>query len=169
MNENISRLMDGELDDDEFERCIGSLKSDDAMQTWVCYHVIGDQLRGARARVAGLRRAVFRRARGRADGARARARAAPRAARDVRVGGRRDDRRGHRRRLDRVLDGRHRRPTPSPRPAKPSTVRAAQVRPPAELPSDYLLAHQEYSPATAIQGGGPYLRAVATAGAEPRP
>ena len=47
MNENISRLMDGELEDDEFERCIGSLKSDDAMQTWVCYHVIGDQLRGA--------------------------------------------------------------------------------------------------------------------------
>ena len=47
MNENISRLMDGELGDDEFERCIGSLKSDDAMQTWVCYHVIGDQLRGA--------------------------------------------------------------------------------------------------------------------------
>jgi hypothetical protein len=42
------------------------------------------------------------------------------------------------------------------------------VKPPAEVPADYLVAHQEYSPATAIQGGGSYLRAaVATAPAEP--
>ena len=50
-----------------------------------------------------------------------------------------------------------------------ATVRAAQVKPAADVPADYLIAHQEYSPATAIQGGGPYLRAVATAGVDPRP
>jgi hypothetical protein len=40
-----------------------------------------------------------------------------------------------------------------------STVRAAQVRPQG-VPADYLLAHQEYSPAAPIQGVGPQLRAV---------
>src|SRR5690349_21056297 len=44
---NISRLMDGEVDDAEFERCVAELKSADAMRTWICYHMIGDHLRGA--------------------------------------------------------------------------------------------------------------------------
>jgi len=48
-----------------------------------------------------------------------------------------------------------------------ATVRAAQLK--SELPADYLLAHQEYSPSTAIQSTGPYLRAVAVTGNEPRP
>ena len=59
MNENISRLMDGELDDVEFERCCAELKADGAMQAWVCYHVIGDQLRGAHGALAGIRRALL--------------------------------------------------------------------------------------------------------------
>jgi len=33
---------------------------------------------------------------------------------------------------------------------------------------DYLLAHQEYSPTTLIQGVGPYLRAVSAGGADGR-
>ena len=36
------------------------------------------------------------------------------------------------------------------------------------LPQDYVLVHQEYSPATQMQGVGPYLRAVAAPVAEPR-
>ena len=40
------------------------------------------------------------------------------------------------------------------------TMRAAQLRP-ATIPADYLLAHQEYSPANVLQGVGPYLRDVA--------
>ena len=37
MNEKISRLMDGELDDAaDFEQCVGSLRSEDAYATWVC-------------------------------------------------------------------------------------------------------------------------------------
>jgi len=47
-------------------------------------------------------------------------------------------------------------------------LRPAQLRM-ANVPTDYLLAHQEYSPATAIQGVGPYLRAVAVPGADARP
>jgi sigma-E factor negative regulatory protein RseA len=50
-----------------------------------------------------------------------------------------------------------------------ATVRAAQARPLPDLPSDYLIAHQEYSPSTAIQGMGPYMQAVAVTGNEPRP
>src|SRR6185295_8736651 len=38
---------DGEVDDAEFERCCAELKSEDAMRAWMCYHVIGDHLRGA--------------------------------------------------------------------------------------------------------------------------
>ena len=51
-------------------------------------------------------------------------------------------------------------PTAVAKAREASTVRAAQVKPPADLPADYLLAHQEYSPTMAIQGVGPYLRAV---------
>jgi hypothetical protein len=40
------------------------------------------------------------------------------------------------------------------------TMRAAQLRPPS-VPADYLLAHQEYAPANALQSVGPYLRDVA--------
>jgi len=47
MNENISRLVDGEVDDAEFERCVKDLRSGEAMDAWMCYHVIGDSLRGA--------------------------------------------------------------------------------------------------------------------------
>jgi hypothetical protein len=35
------------------------------------------------------------------------------------------------------------------------------MRPTTVLPADYLLAHQEYAPANALQGVGPYLRDVA--------
>ena len=37
-------------------------------------------------------------------------------------------------------------------------ISAAQVRPP--VPQDYVLVHQAYSPATAIQGVRPYVHAV---------
>ena len=47
MNEDISRLMDGEIDDDgAVDRTLAGLRQDGAMATWMCYHVIGDALRG---------------------------------------------------------------------------------------------------------------------------
>jgi hypothetical protein len=39
-------------------------------------------------------------------------------------------------------------------------MRAAQARQ-ITVPADYLLAHQEYAPANALQSVGPYLRDVA--------
>ena len=47
MPESISRLMDGEVDDTEIEIVCGQLRRPDAVATWVCYHVIGDSLRGS--------------------------------------------------------------------------------------------------------------------------
>ena len=45
MDERISRLMDGELDDAGADAAIRDLRHPDGVATWVCYHVIGDALR----------------------------------------------------------------------------------------------------------------------------
>ena len=49
MNENISRLMDGEVDGNEVDAVCAALKRQDAIEIWMCYHVIGDAMRGAGA------------------------------------------------------------------------------------------------------------------------
>jgi sigma-E factor negative regulatory protein RseA len=168
MNENISRLMDGELSDAEFERCCAELRSGDAMRTWMCYHVIGDHLRGAHglserftvrfqaalaAEPTVLAPAPPRR---RTEPATfAWAVAATLAAVTV-VGWTALS----------MVEGP---PTGVAKAREATTVRAAQVGPPAgDVPSEYLMAHQEFSPALAIQGGAPYLRA-ATVTTEPQP
>lgn len=45
MNEQISRLMDGELDDEEVNGLIVELRDLDAQREWQAYHLIGDALR----------------------------------------------------------------------------------------------------------------------------
>lgn len=45
MDERISQLMDGELDDDEAQRLLASLRRPDAQHEWHAYHLIGDTLR----------------------------------------------------------------------------------------------------------------------------
>ena len=167
MNENISRLMDGEVDTQEFDRICGEMKSPDAMDTWVCYHVIGDQLRGARGVSPGLT-SRFCAALAAEPTVLAPADARPRSAQvataawavaatlaAVTVVGWT---------AFSMVDAP---PTAVARAREAATVRAAQIKP--DLPADYLIAHQEYSPSTAIQGIGPYLRAVAVTGNEPRP
>ena len=47
-------------------------------------------------------------------------------------------------------------------------VRSAQLTASPVSP-DYLMAHQEYSPTTQIQGLGPYLRPAAAGGTDGRP
>jgi sigma-E factor negative regulatory protein RseA len=169
MNESISRLMDGEVDAQEFERICGELKAPEAMDAWACYHVIGDQLRGAHG--VSLRFATrFRdaldaeptvlapaapRARPTQVATAAWAVAATLAAVTV-VGWTAFS----------MVDAP---PTAVARAREAANVRSAQVKPLANLPTDYLIAHQEYSPSTAIQGLGPYMRAVAVTGNEPRP
>jgi sigma-E factor negative regulatory protein RseA len=153
--EEISLLMDGELDVDRAERACQGFREAAAVHTWLSYHVIGDCLRGD----GGATRVV-------AESFWAQLAAEPT-----------------------VLAPARRRPTPAAvawaiaasvaavgvvgwvalttMPLPPSAiataqqaaaVRAADVRRP--VVNEYLLAHQEYSPTTAIQGVRPYLRAV---------
>jgi len=144
MNENISRLMDGECDEAEIEALCGELKRPDAFATWSCYHAIGDALRGQRAEVTGFC-------------ARFSARIAqePTVAAISVVGWT-------------ALSVADDIPAVLAQARQSGALRPAQLRM-ANVPTDYLLAHQEYSPATAIQGVGPYLRAVAVPGADARP
>ena len=44
MNEDLSRLMDGDLDEAELDRVAGELRRPQALATWDCYHAIGDTL-----------------------------------------------------------------------------------------------------------------------------
>jgi sigma-E factor negative regulatory protein RseA len=168
MNENISRLMDGEVDVQEFARLCAEMKSPDAVNTWVCNHVIGDQLRGAHgvstrfttrfcaalaAEPTMLAPQSAQRGRTAQVATAAWAVAATLAAVTV-VGWTAFS----------MVDAP---PTAVAKAREAATVRAAQIKP--DLPADYLIAHQEYSPSTAIQSTGPYLRAVSVTGNEPRP
>jgi sigma-E factor negative regulatory protein RseA len=168
MKENISRLMDGEVDDAEFERCVAELRSGDAKETWMCYHVIGDSLRGAHGISAGFS-ARFRtalaaeptvlapsreRIRTSQPATFAWAVAATLAAVTV-VGWT----------AFTMVDVP---PTAIAKAREAATMRAAQVRPQADVASEYLLAHQEFSPAMVIQSGAPYLRAATATAIEPQ-
>ena len=153
--EEVSLLMDGELDADGAERACHGLREVASVQTWVCYHVIGDCLRGDRVPIWGIsKRLAARLAAEPTVLAPSRARptaaavALAMAATVAAVG---------------VVGW----VALTTMPLPPSTiataqraadVRAADLRRP--VVNEYLLAHQEYSPTTAIQGVRPYLRAV---------
>ncbi|MCC6867752.1 MAG: sigma-E factor negative regulatory protein [Burkholderiales bacterium] len=174
MNEKISRLMDGELDAAEFERCCAQFGAAEARTTWLCYHVIGDHLRGTgsggnggaalRARMHAALAAeptILASARPRSTARPATfawAIAATLAAVTV-VGWTALS----------IVDVP---PNGVAKAREAATIRAAAVRAPAgDLPNEYLLAHQEYSP-LALQGGAPYLRSAAATApvpVEPRP
>ncbi len=170
MNDNISRLMDSDLDDVEFERLCADLKTDVSIETWACYHLIGDHLRGTGGVSPGFGRrfaatlaaqptvlapAAARATRQLAPAPFAWAVAATLAAVTV-VGWTAFS----------MVDAP---PTAVAMAREASTVRAAQVKPAADVPAEYLVAHQEYSPANAIQGGSMYLRSAVSQGTTPRP
>ena len=47
MKEKISALMDGQLEDSEYDSCLKTLKLDrDSRASWDLYHLIGDAMRG---------------------------------------------------------------------------------------------------------------------------
>jgi sigma-E factor negative regulatory protein RseA len=165
MPDSISRLMDGELDDTEIEIVCSRLRRPDAVATWVCYHVIGDALRSGAMPTPGF-----------ADRFAARLAAEPTV---IAPGAQRS------RPLpvtwavaatiaavsvvgwvaNATLDSS---PSAIAKAREASTVRAAQLRPPA-VPTDYLLAHREYSPTAPIEGIGPGLRTAAAVGSDARP
>jgi sigma-E factor negative regulatory protein RseA len=162
--EEVSLLMDGELDAERVEHACHGLRETAAMETWVCYHVIGDTLRGCALLAPGFGRRFSRRLaseptvlapsqRQPAPAAIAWAIAASVAA----VG---------------VVSWVALTTMPAP-PAvvaavqQATAVRAADARRPAD--NEYLLAHQEYSPTTPIQGVRPYLRAAVADAPDARP
>jgi negative regulator of sigma E activity len=158
-NEQISRLVDGEIDATEMDAVCATLKSDAAMATWNCYHAIGDVLRRETAVTRTVAYALSRRlvdepaivarpARGGTGPASwAWAVAATVAAVTV-VGWT----------AYTMVDDT---PAGFAKAREAGTMSAAQMRPATVLPPDYLIAHQEFAPANALQGVGPYLRDVA--------
>ena len=168
MNENLSRLMDGDLDDTEVDRVAVEWRRPQALATWDCYHAIGDTLRGCPAGSPGFSgrfsaalaaEPTVLAPRARLGTERPVARWAVAAAATVAAVG--------------VVGWTAFSLTDSPGTAvakarEASAVTSAQVRP-QSLPQDYVLVHQEYSPATALQGVQPYLRAVSVQGSDARP
>jgi sigma-E factor negative regulatory protein RseA len=154
--EEVSQLMDGELDTERVEHACHGLRETASMQTWICYHVIGDTLRGCSGLSPGFAERFAARLgseptllapppRRPAPAAVAWALAASVAAVTV-VGWV-------------ALTTMPLPPAALATVAQATAVRAADVRRPIE--NEYLLAHQEYSPTTAIQGVRPSLRVVA--------
>ena len=164
--EAISLLVDGELEHERVEHACSSLREPGCIRTWVCYHVIGDALRGAATMPAGFAArfsehlaaepTVLAPTRARpTPTAVAWAAAATIAAVSV-VG----------------WVALTTMPGSDVGPAiaaakQAATIRAADARP--RVDNEYLLVHQEYSPTTAIQGVRPYLRAVAASEPDARP
>jgi sigma-E factor negative regulatory protein RseA len=163
--EEISLLMDGELDAHRVDGVCSGLREARCIATWVCYHVIGDALRGSypptpgfstrfAERLAAEPTVLAPQQRKAAPAAMALAVAATVAAVSV-VGW----------------------VAFATIPTAPSTVlsaarqaasvRAADAR--RQVDNEYLLVHQEYSPTTAIQGVRPYLRAVAASEPDAHP
>lgn len=157
MNEDISRLMDGELDDEPaVDRVVAAMRQDGAMATWACYHMIGDALRGE-CRMAGrLSRRISTALAGeptvlapprRVDRPATWAWAAAATVAAVAVVGWT---------AVSLTD------TPASAVAlarEAASVRADALRPQV-IPADYLLAHREASPGTPIQVVSPLQRAV---------
>lgn len=160
MNEQISRLVDGELDASETDGVFALLKGDAAMATWSCYHTIGDALRGETAVTRSVGPGVSRQLAEEPTVLAPRMRTVARPASwawavaaslaAVAVVGWT---------AYSLIDAT---PAGLAKVGEAGTMRAMQVRPPT-VPPDYLLAHQEYAPANALQSVGPYLRDVAAA------
>jgi len=167
MGEEISQLVDGELDALHVERVCTRLAEGKSLETWVAYHLIGDALRqGAdfspgfherfRARLAAEPTVLAPQAKAHRPAYLAWAMAASIAA--VAVVG---------------WLGLREFQTPAVAPvaqaplAEKGAVAAARSVQQAGL-NDYLMVHQAYSPATALQGARPYLRAASESGQEAR-
>jgi sigma-E factor negative regulatory protein RseA len=155
--EEVSLLMDGELDVDRVDRACHGMRETASVETWVCYHVIGDALRGGGGLAPGFAaRFAARLAAEPTVLAPPRMRPAPAAvawalAASIAAVG--------------VVGWVALTTMPAPPAAIATAQQAAAVRPAdvrRPVVNEYLLAHQEYSPTTAIQGVRPYLRAVAT-------
>jgi sigma-E factor negative regulatory protein RseA len=162
MGEEISRFMDGEVDGAEADAVYRQLKHSEGTATWVCYHVIGDALRGSAQHLPGFAERFAQRMaseptvlapRSRANAGLPFAWAAAATLAAVVVVGWV---------AVTLFDSQ---PTALATAREAGTVRATVGRAQPVAP-DYLIAHQEYSPTTQIQGVGPYLRSASAGGVD---
>jgi sigma-E factor negative regulatory protein RseA len=164
MDEGISRLVDGELQDDEIEAVWAALRRDEGLSTWVGYHVIGDTLRGSGPPIAGFSQRFAARLAAEPTVLAPKPRAArpesfawAAAATVAAVG----------------LVGWVAFSTLDPQATavakarEAALVRAAQVKPQI-APADFVLAHQEYSPTTQMLGVPSGVRTVSAPAAAAR-
>ncbi|MBI2311383.1 MAG: sigma-E factor negative regulatory protein [Betaproteobacteria bacterium] len=168
MPHDISALMDGELDGHSAQTAIARLESkEDLRDSWATYHLIGDALRQEVAIAMDLTPQVTERL----------------AAEPTVLAPRR------RRIADRMKVGALSlaaslaaiaivawvmvQNAQDRQQEQLAAARSAIAAKPVSLPvtqqlNDYLIAHQEYSPSTAIQGVAPYVRTVADSQREAR-
>lgn len=168
--EKISALIDGELEEREARQQLARLnQAEELTHCWALFHVIGDAMRGERPLSQGFGERLSRRlaheptvlaprpVAGKRFAAYALSAAASIAAVAL-VGWM-------------ALFNNPLTPSPDPAPqAQNSPVPAAESAPTAQLASvpsegtmnEYLIAHQEFSPSTEIQGLAPYIRGVSS-------
>ena len=167
--DKISALMDGELDAHQSAAQYARLKYDlPARECWDTFHLIGDAMRGEHGVAAGLAASVSERL------AREPVILAPQRRPERRVNAYAWSAAAS---LSAVALVGWVGLNLMPRGTEVAEVPAARPTPVAQqlanLPSDgrmneYLLAHQEYSPSTAIQGVVPYIRTVSATHAKGR-
>lgn len=162
MGEDISRFMDGELDGAEADDVYRQLKRSEATVTWVCYHVIGDALRGSGRHLPGFAERFSQRMAAEPTILAPK----PRATRELPfvwaaaatvaaiavVGWV-------------AVTTFDTQPTALAKAREAGAVRTAVVKPQTVAP-DYVIAHQEFSPTTQIQGVGPSLRQASAGGVD---
>jgi sigma-E factor negative regulatory protein RseA len=169
MKDRISTLMDGELDDESAAQAIDAVGRDrDALETWRTYHLISDAMRQSRVLSDGFAARVTQRLAAEPTVLAPRALqaqprrwfAVPAAASVVAAVGL----------VGWMAFG------PQPQAPAPPSAAVAQAQPepkPTLIPlpsaaSDYLLAHQGFSPRISFQGMAPYVRTVSEQTVEPR-
>ncbi|MBE7521453.1 MAG: sigma-E factor negative regulatory protein [Burkholderiales bacterium] len=155
MNEDISRLMDGELDDDAVDRVLGAMRSSGAAAAWTCYHAIGDALRGEctvaprvsrRVAIALAQEPTVLAPRRRAERPAAWAWAAAATVAAVAVVGWT---------AVSITDA----PNQAVAFARDAAGMRSEALRPQVIPAEYLTAHSDFSPSTPIQGIAPIQRA----------
>lgn len=158
MKQNISALMDGELFDDEADNCLASLKpSSEARGDWAVYHLIGDVLRQPEHIPSDLSATVRLRLQDEPTVLAPRTRMVQQKARHIALSAAAT--------LAAVGVVAWMSLQISPQNNLQIAVQQTAVLP-ANMqlkPSanEYLMAHQEFSPSTDMNGGASYIRAVA--------
>jgi sigma-E factor negative regulatory protein RseA len=168
--DKISELMDGELDGHQAQRQLVRLKQDqDLAQCWHTFHLVGDALRGERILSQGFDQRLATRLaaeptvlapqRSMAKRITTYAFSAAASLSAVAVVGWLAFFNNP---LAPQSDVAHAPNTPTPAAISPAQAQLASVPSDGKM-NEYLIAHQEFSPSTAIQGLAPYIRGVSSA------